>query len=487
MPAYQSIADIVTQNRQDHTAIVQHVEQVLIELESIGRALKAVTHIDTDFSMSQANALADTQTNKPLSSQPLYGVPLAHKELYGRQIEGRESWPDEGGSQSYAGRKARQTATVINKLDAAGAVDCGRLVSVEYALGVTGHNAYAGTPQNPWNRDYICGGSSSGSGAVVAAGIIPGALGSDTGGSVRLPAAACGLVGIKPTHGLISRTGVFPLSNSLDTVGTLTRSVADGAAILSVITGYDDQDNLSIDIPDINYGIGIDEGISGLRIGLPSHYFLSECDTVIADKIAASFDLCSSLGAKCRDITIAGIENTNPLNILLIASEAANIHKDILYQAHDQLNDQTLMRILTGIFSDEAAYHHLQACRADYIARTLPDLFDQVDMFMTPVWPFMLPTITDSDVGANPDAAPLMLKIGHNTRPINFLGLPAICLPIGLDAHGLPISVQLVGKPFSESALIKAAYTLEREYRFWDQRPAAIRDDLRSSNEFLQL
>ena len=146
-------------------------------------------------------------------------------------------------------------------------------MSVEYALGVTGHNNYAGTPLNTWNHDYICGGSSSGSGAVVAAGIVPVSLGSDTGGSIRLPAAACGLIGIKPTHGLVSRSGVFPLSVSLDTVGPLSRTVRDSAMLLTQIAGYDSEDPLSIKVPKIDYLSYLDRPVDGIRLGLETKYF----------------------------------------------------------------------------------------------------------------------------------------------------------------------------------------------------------------------
>ena len=176
-------------------------------------------------------------------------------------------------------------------------------------------------------------------------------------------------------------------------------------------------------------------------------------------------------GAICCDIEIAGIEASNPLNVLLIASEAAQIHKRVVLDSPDQLNDQTLMRVLTGIFTRDEDYQRLQAARAECIARTIDEVFEKVDMFMTPVWPFVLPTIEDSDVGANPEAAPLMQRIGHNTRPVNFLGLPAVCLPIGFDRNGLPLSVQLVGKPFSEALLLRAARAIERDYNFWSARP----------------
>ena len=467
MSLYRSVDDYRLSHRKQPEGTGARVQEVLDQLNSLGRRLDAVRFVDEEFAREQAEQLiTPTDTDTPLA-----GVPLAHKELYGRAFADRPGWPDEGGSKSCEGQTAKRTATVIQKLDRAGAVDCGRLVSVEYALGVTGHNDYAGTPKNPWNPAYICGGSSSGSGAAVAAGIVPAALGSDTGGSIRLPAAACGLVGLKPTQGLISRAGVFPLSNSLDTVGPLSRSVRDSAQIFAALTGYDAADNQSLPVAQEDYLSGLEDGLKGIRLGLAERYFLRGSETEVADPVAACFEQCARAGAICRDIEIAGIEASNPLNVLLIATEAARLHKEVVLDRPEQLNDQTLMRILTGIFTTDEDYQRLQAARAEFIARTIDEVFARVDMFMTPVWPFVLPTIEGSDVGANPDAAPLMQRIGHNTRPVNFLGLPAVCLPLGFDQNGLPLSVQLVGRPFSEALLLRAARAIERDYAFWSARP----------------
>jgi aspartyl-tRNA(Asn)/glutamyl-tRNA(Gln) amidotransferase subunit A len=466
MSFYQSALDIAAESRDAPDSIPARTSAILSALDGLGRRLSATRFLDKDFSLAQAEAQAK-QTNR---SAPLFGVPMAHKELYGR-VAPSGPWPDEGGSSTCEGQTARQTAFAISQLDKAGSIDCGRLVSVEYALGVTGHNEFAGTPKNPWNPDYICGGSSSGSGSIVAAGIVPGALGSDTGGSIRLPAAACGLVGIKPTYGVVSRSGVFPLSHSLDTVGPLTRSVADGAAMLQAITGFDATDSCSLQVPSEDYSRNLEIGLAGLSIGLCEDYFLTGSDTDMADMTADSFALCQTLGAKGRSVKLNNIDIINPLNVLMIATEAAQIHRTVACDKHHMLNDQTLMRVLAGAFTTAEDYHVLQQSRARAIAAVMEEVFDKVDILMTPVWPFALPTIEESDVGATPDAAPLMQRIGHNTRPVNFLGLPSVCLPTGWDKNGLPVSVQLIGKPYSEATLLQAAAALEREYSFWDRTP----------------
>lgn len=455
MTRYASIDSLTT---TDPDRALEQTEATLNGLETIGRDLHAITAIHRDEALAQAKTLNATG--------PLAGVPLAHKQLFRR-----DGWVDDGGSPSFEGRIAGETATVIQHLDTAGAIDCARLVTVEYALGVTGHNDWAGTPQNPFNRDYICGGSSSGSAAVVAAGLVPAALGSDTGGSIRLPSAACGLFGIKPTQGLVSRHGVFPLSGSLDTIGPLARTVRDAALMLEAIRGHDPKDPESVAAPLPSLLANADEGLAGLRIGRVEPYFLTGSDTEIADSTDAAINEVAKLGGEIIDIAIPGIEDTNPINVLLIATEAARNYEAAVLEHHRAMNDQTVMRVLAGVFTSEAEYRRLLAIRAETARRIIAVMFETADMLVLPIWPFLLPSRDDSDVGARPGAAPLMQRIGHNTRPINFLGLPSITVPVGLDGNGLPLSVQLVGKPYSEPTLIRAATALERHYAFWDRKP----------------
>ena len=456
---FQPITSLHQQARSK-AARTELCDAVLDDLTTTGQALDALVHIDRDCTSNQA-------AQEPADADhPLAGVPLAHKELYNRK-----GWPDEGGSKTHKGTVAEDTAHTITQLDQLGAIDCGRLVSVEFALGVTGHNDYAGTPKNPWNHDYICGGSSSGSAALVAAGVIPASLGSDTGGSIRLPAAACGLVGIKPSHGLVSRYGIFPLSASLDTSGPLTRRVEDAAIMLDAISGYDPRDPLSLNVSLGDWQSGFNDGLSGLSIARAEDYFLTGVDAPIADATEKVFTDAAGLGASITDVMIPNMDQANSLNVMLIASEAATRHLETVEANHHDMNDQTVMRIITGIHATDQERHKLRQLRADMAARFIDAVFADHDLLITPVWPFLLPTIHDSDIGAKPEAAPLMQRIGHNTRPFNFLGLPVVVIPIGFDANGLPLSVQLVGKPYSEPLLLRAARAFERHYSFWDERP----------------
>ena len=456
---YQSITALHNQAKTKENRI-QLTHDVLDDLEETGQDLDALVYLDRDFALDQA------AKDLPHGDHLLAGVPLAHKELYGRQ-----GWPDEGGSKTHQGQKAKETAHTISQLDHHGAIDCGRLVSVEFALGVTGHNDYAGTPKNPWHHDYICGGSSSGSAAMVAAGVIPASLGSDTGGSIRLPAAACGLVGIKPSHGLVSRHGIFPLSASLDTSGPLTRSVEDAAIMLDAIAGHDPRDPLSLNTCFGDWRQQFESGLGGLKIARAEDHFLSGVDAAVADATETVFQEAAQLGGIIHDITIPDMDLANTLNVMLIASEAAQRHLETVATHHREMNDQTVMRIITGLHAEKQEIAKLQQLRADMAKQFISHVFDECDVLITPVWPFLLPTIKDSDIGAKPEAAPLMQRIGHNTRPFNFLGLPVVVVPIGLDQNGLPLSVQLVGKPFSEAVLLRCARAFEQHYAFWDKTP----------------
>jgi aspartyl-tRNA(Asn)/glutamyl-tRNA(Gln) amidotransferase subunit A len=443
-------------------SILDLTTNVLANLDGLGRELKAVAHL----SRADALAKAEELRHQPDRSSLLFGIPLALKDLYMRK-----GWPCEGGSKTLCGHRANQTAFAVVQLDRAGFIDCGRLTTVELALGTTGHNEYAGTPTNPWNPEYICGGSSSGSGAAVASGIIAASLGTDTGGSIRLPAAACGLVGIKPTHGLVGRSGVIALSPTLDTVGPLTRSVRDGAIILQVIAGKDKNDPHSVSLGRPNFLSNLEDEIAGIRIGWPMNYFFENTEGSVADGINDVFRLAGQLGAECKDVAVPGIETANAMAMIIIAVESSALHERTVLKNHVDFEQQTLSRLLVGSFIPARDYHNAIANRAAAARQILAETFEQVDAVITPVWPYPLPTIAASDLRAYPEAADMVLQSGHNTRPVNYLGFPAVTLPTGFDANNNPTSVQLIGAPYMEGKLLRIARALERELDFWSVTP----------------
>lgn len=462
MNRFKGIEELRAANIADPAAIPQAVHRTLSNLDGLGRQLKAVAFLARKEALARAEELRHQADRSSL----LFGVPLALKDLFMRT-----GWPCEGGSKALRGYRASRTAFAVRQLDRAGFIDCGRLTTVELALGTTGHNGYAGTPPNPWNPEYISGGSSSGSGAAVASGIIAASLGTDTGGSIRLPAAACGLVGIKPTHGLVGRSGVIALSPTLDTVGPLTRSVRDGAVVLQALTGLDKNDSSSVSLGKSDFLQTLEDGIKGLKIGLPKNYFFENTERSVAEGVNEIFHLAGRLGATCQDVTVPGIETANAMTMLITAVESGALHESTVLERHGDFEEQTLSRLLVGAFIPARDYHNALCNRAATARTVLEETFQQVDAVITPVWPYPLPTIAASDLGSNPEAAQMVLQSGHNTRPVNYLGFPAVTLPTGFDTNSNPTSVQLIGAPYTEGKLLRIARALEQELDFWSATP----------------
>ena len=437
-------------------------------LESLGRRLNALVACHRVEAL-RAASYCDRRLKNGEKPSPLLGVPLAHKDLYLRQ-----GWPIAAGSRLLDSEPAQATAHACARLDAAGALDCARLSTVEFGLGTTGHNEITGPVHNPWNPDFITGGSSSGSAAAVAAGLVPAALGSDTGGSVRLPAAACGLVGLKPTFGLVGRSGVIPLSHSLDTLGPLTRNVRDCALMLQAIAGYDPKDPVSRAAPVPDYLETIEDGIADLRIGVPCHYLEGAMDEDAAKGFATAETALKTLGKAEQDVTIEGIEMSNRVTTLIIAVEGAAVHSQWLQTRAGDYGSQTLGRLMAGLFVPAEAYVRALEYRQRFLKQTLESLFQDIDLLLTPMWPFRLPTIEESDLGGNPGFSAMVMASGHYSRPFNLLGLPAITLPCGRCSRGLPLGLQLVGRPFEEALLLRAAPSVRASPRSAGRQARAL-------------
>ncbi len=425
-------------------------------MEKLNPVLNCSAEILYDQARHDALA-ADKKRATSDIAPPLLGVPLAHKDMYYRV--GRISGC---GSKIRADFRPDHTSTALSRLDAAGALDIARLNMVEFALGVTGHNDVMPTPKNPWNRDHMTGGSSSGSGSAVAARIVFGALGSDTGGSIRLPAAACGLVGMKPTSGRVSRYGAMPLSHSLDTVGPLTRTVKDNALMMQAISGYDPNDMTSSRLPVPDFFDGIDSGIKGLRIGVPESYFYDEIDPDVERLVRASLTTLESLGGVLVAVKMpASIALTNALTGLITTTEGVALHGDWLKNRWDDYGEQTRTRFSPGFLMPAARYLQALNSRAKVLDEFSKAVFDRVDVLHTPVIPVPLPTSAQSGDASSRHFFALTNLIGRCTRPINYLGLPGLNLPCGFTGPDLPVSFQLVGRPFDEKTLFRAGQAYE--------------------------
>jgi len=445
---------------------VEATEACIKRIQAYGPKIDAICEID--LKAARANAqMADDRLANGVCSGPLHGVPLAHKDMFYRS--GRISGC---GSKIRADFVPNITATVLERLDQSGALDIARLNMVEFAFGVTGHNEVMPTPKNPWNVAHITGGSSSGPGAAVAARMVFGSLGSDTGGSIRFPACCNGLVGLKPTWGRVSRYGAMPLAPSLDTIGPLTRTTEDAALIFGIIAGNDPLDPTSSQLNVPNYNNALSKGIKGLRIGVPENYFFDLVETEIADLLGAALDVLVDAGAELVPITIpASLEATNALTSLIISTEAASIHQAWLQTRPEDYGSQTRARMNSGLTTAATRYVQARNLRTPLLADFAEAVFNKVDLLHCPVMNTAVPTIKETDLLANPGFAEIIGQMGHCTRPINYLGLPSLTIPCGFTANGLPSAFQLVARPFDEATMLRAGHAYQKATNWHTRAP----------------
>jgi aspartyl-tRNA(Asn)/glutamyl-tRNA(Gln) amidotransferase subunit A len=393
---------------------------------------------------------------------------MAHKDLYYRKGE-----LSTAGSALRRSWRAPFTATVLERLDAAGAVELGFLNMAEFAAGPTGHNVHFGHCRNPWDGTRVTGGSSSGSGAAVAARMVFGALGSDTGGSIRLPAAACGVVGMKATYGRVSRHGAAARSWTLDHVGPLTRTVRDNARLLAAIAGPDVSDSTTIDTPVPDYEAMLEGGVAGLRIGLALPEAQVAIDGEIGTAIEEAADTLDRLGATVSTVQLPDFGALYRSAEVIVKSEAAAMHRPWLEkQPHDYAN-QVRTRMEAGFFIPATQYIDALRLRAHFVREFLDTTMQHVDAILLPAIPFPVPTIeeTDTETSGGPATLSMVGRFTGLTRPFNTLGLPALSVPCGFDRKGLPIGLQLVGRPFDEGLLYRIGHAYQQATDFHRKVP----------------
>ena len=387
---------------------------------------------------------------------PLHGVPLAHKDMFYRA--GRVSSMGSNASPPAA----TATSTLLERLDRAGALEIGVLNMSEFALGPTGHNAAKGHCRNPWNPAHVACGSSSGGGATVAARLAYGSLGSDTGGSVRLPASVAGVFGLKPTYGLLSGHAMMPLSHSADTPGIFARTTLDLALLLKAIAGHDSRDARSSRRAVPNYPAALSADVRGLRIGVPASFFLERVSDDVARAVQASLDVFASLGAKVVPVPMPDCEQLTELSRVLVYSEAAAIHASNLRSRSQDYSPQVRVRAATGLGIPAPVYAQALAIRPRLVETFVRTVFEHCDVLHLPTLGIPAPTIAETDVGGTAVMWEKIAVMVRCTAPFNYLGLPALAVPCGFTDNGLPTSFQLAGRPFSEASLLRAAHAYEQ-------------------------
>jgi aspartyl-tRNA(Asn)/glutamyl-tRNA(Gln) amidotransferase subunit A len=432
---------------------------LLQRIEQLQPKLHAFIRLDADGALDAARA-AEAELKSGHVRGPLHGVPVGIKDII--DVAGL---PTTGHSKILVGNVAKQDAVVVSKLRAAGAIIMGKLSTHEFAIGGPSFDLPFPPARNPWNPRHHPGGSSSGSGAGVASGMFPLALGTDTGGSVRNPASVCGIVGLKPTYGLVSRRGVFPLAFTLDHVGPMTRTVADNALLLDVLAGHDSGDPGSAATQARHFGGLLERGVSGLRIGFVRHFH--ETDMPAHPDVTAALEdverILQAEGALVETVTLPKLSEFAGINRIILCSEAWSIHARWLRERPEDYGALARRRLLPGAFMSAGEYVGAQRRRAQLIAAVNDKLRDY-DVLMCAS--SMDPASEIEDAVETARTYPRQAR-----APFNVTGHPALAMMSGLSGNGLPVSVQFVGRYFEDATVLRVAAAYEKAAGWYKKHP----------------
>jgi aspartyl-tRNA(Asn)/glutamyl-tRNA(Gln) amidotransferase subunit A len=461
-----TITSIAEDIRTRRLSPVEATRAYFDRIDRLNATLRAFITIDHEGALAHAATL-EAEVMRGRFRGPLHGVPLAYKDLYFVR-----DLPTSCGTKTAEYFVDRDDATAVARLGAAGAVTLGKLNMTELALGPFGENDHHGDVQNPWRLGHVAGGSSSGSGAAVAAGLAAGALGSDTGGSIRLPAACCGIVGLKPTYGRVSRAGAMALSWSLDHVGPMTRTVRDTALMLAAIAGHDPRDATTSRRAVADYVAVLERRPPTLRIGVPENYYVERLDEEVTRAFEAARSVFATLGMKIVPIRVPDPEAMVGVTNVLARSESATIHARLVRERPHELQPHVRERLEVGFHI--SAYDYLQAARMRArLTRTfITEVFDTVDVLIAPVIPEPPPALAIAKSGSAAERVARMAAFSRLTRPFNGLGLPAVSVPCGFSADGLPIALQIVGRPFAETVVLHVGHAYEQAAGWCTRRPS---------------
>ena len=463
-PALLSLAGVAKAIAEKRLSSQEVTRSCLQRIAQWQPRLNAFMSIEAEAALKAAEA-ADAALARGNPRGALHGVPMAHKDMY-----------YDAGKVVTCGSKIRRdfvattTATALQRLKDAGSIRLGSLQMVEFAYGPTGLNFHHGAVHNPWAFGHITGGSSSGSGSAVAARLTFAALGSDTGGSIRLPAHFCGLTGLKTTYGRISRAGAMPLSQSLDTVGPLARTVEDCALLLGLMAGADPEDPTASTVAVPDYMAATTGPIKGMKIGVPTAFYVDDLDADVARILDDTIAALKREGAHVVPVELPDQRQLTAACQLVIAVEAAAFHKRWLIERPQDYGPQVLMRLQNGLAISGVSYLEAMRWRGPALAAHTTATAD-VDAVIAPVAPVAAPSIAESDVGNSPDAESVIQRLTRFTRPINYLGVPSLAVPAGFTAKGLPVAMQLIGRSFDEASLLQIGAAFQRSTDFHEKVP----------------
>ena len=439
--AFAPIGELADRLRSGDLSAADLMQCYADRIAALNASSKAFIALDLD----RAIAMAKSQVINP-EDNPLKSIPYSCKDLF--DVKGMVT---SGGSRVLADNIADRNAEVITRMNRAGAIFIGKNNLHEFAYGATGENALYGTPPNPYDQTRLAGGSSSGSAAALGYGLCAAALGTDTGGSVRAPAALCGLVGFKPTFGRISTEGVIPYSWSLDHVGTMARNAADTALLFNTL-GNNVQEPPAVKLDE-------------LRIGIPEGFFFARADTEILDSIERLMNFLRDAGAQLKPVAMPSMEHSRTVSLTVQMPEALSYHNRYLEQRGDLYSQDFRAGLALG--QCLLAEQYIRAKRfIESYRRDMDEVFDGIDLLLTPATPVIAPKIGAVEVTVDGQAEPAGNAITRYTSFFNMTGHPAITLPCGMHSEGLPIAAQLIGKHYGDEQLIAATTLIESSYDF---------------------
>lgn len=459
-----TIGELAPLIKQKQVSPKEITQSVLAQIDRLNPKLNAYIDITSEKALRQAET-AEAEIMDGHYRGVLHGIPMALKDNMYMQ-----------GERTTMGSKIHQdfipsvNATVVDKLAASGVIFTGKLNLHEYAWGATNDNPHFGACRNPWDPELISGGSSGGSGVSTAADMTIATLGTDTGGSIRIPASCCGITGLKPTHGLVSKYGVFPLAWSLDHVGPMTKTAVDAAHVLQAIAGFDAKDPSSVQVDTVTYPDALTGSVKGLRIGINEDYFFRQVDSGVEEAVRKAIASLEAAGATVEIVKVPALSLSEYGEMITIITEASAIHHQHLLEREQDFGDDVRFLLKLGELPSAVDYLQAQQIRAQ-LNRDFQEMFKQVDVMISPTLPFLPPSIGSATGRIDAEEVPFLDHIIRFTGPLNLTGLPAMSVPCGF-VDGLPVGMQIVGPAFSEAQLLNVAYTLEQLHPEFRKKPA---------------
>jgi aspartyl-tRNA(Asn)/glutamyl-tRNA(Gln) amidotransferase subunit A len=459
-----TISTLAPMLRRGEISPVDITESLFTRIDTVEEKINAFIECDKERILSASKKAEEEIQNGDYKS-PLHGIPMALKDIFYMKGETVTM-----GSKIHRDFTPDFDASVAAKLKESGTFFNGKLNMHEYAWGATTTNPHFGPCKNPWNTNKIPGGSSGGSGAAVASDMTIASLGTDTGGSIRIPSASCGIVGLKPTHGRVSKYGCFPLAWSLDHIGPMTKNVEDAAIILDHIGGYDSKDPTSIDVPKGKYYESLTSDVKGKVIGINEEYFFKDVDKAVEEKVRRAIRELESMGARVEEVKIPALKQSEYAEMITIMTEASAIHHNNLLTREEDFGDDVRFLLKLGELPSAVEYLHAQQIRrkldADFAAA-----FRKVDVLISPTLPFSPPDIGNDKIMINQMEGMFLDHVIRFTGPGNLTGLPAVSIPCGL-VDGMPVGMQIMGPAFQEEKVLSFAYAYEQTDPLGGRKPA---------------